>query len=100
MKLTEEDKQILRGWNETEQNIEQIESLLNRTIYTLIDNNTGTERKISATKAVKLLGRKCFLSGLDRSTFHWSAVRELTEDENVCVDFDSSDYWKEILSNG
>lgn len=99
MKLTEEDKQILRSWNYTEQNIEQIKRFLGKTVYKFVDDENGTSERISATKASELLDRKDFLSGLARSTFHWTAVRELPNNENAHVFFNSGNYWREILSN-
>lgn len=100
MELTAEDKKILREcFGESEKDIEQIEEFLDETVYELIDNKTGAEKKISAKKAIKLLGRRAFLAGLDRSTFHWSAVIDVSDNEDLYVFFDSSAYWRQILKD-
>jgi len=44
--------------------------------------------RITARQAVKLLGRKQFLSGISRSAFHWNCSRET--DDGGTVELDSS----------
>lgn len=85
MKLNQSDKEILRSWNHTEQDIEQIERATNTKNTTYSMNG----RKITQTKAIEILGRKEYLSGISRSAFHWSAARKTLYGDNV-VHFDSS----------
>ena len=90
MKLTNKDKEILRQFGDEEADFEQIERAIGKTTYTLQGNKNGifVERKITAKKAIELLGRKNFLSGISRSAFHWSAVRETDDGREIY--FDSS----------
>ena len=84
MKLTIYDKEFLGILGYSEKDIPQIEEAVRKTVYEL----NGKE-KISYQETIMLIGRKAFLSGISRSTFHWSASR-YTEDENNFVSFDSS----------
>lgn len=84
MKLSNEDKEILRKWGHSEDDLKQIEEATRKTVYEL-----NSKEKISCQDAIKLIGRKEFLSGISRSAFHWSALR-YTEDGNNFVSFDSS----------
>lgn len=84
MKLTNRDKEILSVWGYSGEDIIQIEEATRKTVYEL----NGKER-ISYQEAIKLIGRKAFLSGICRSAFHWTASR-YTKDKNDFVSFDSS----------
>lgn len=85
MKLTKEDKSLLKKWGHPEEDILQIEKAvkISRYIYSCKDK----EISISQEEAIKSLGRELFLSGISRSAFHWSALRV---NNNVKVYFDSS----------
>lgn len=84
MKLTSNDKGMLRKWGFSDQDFAQIEEALqkSKTKYKL-----GSD-PISREEAIVLLGRDVFLSGISRSAFHFTAARE-TADGKV-VYFDSS----------
>lgn len=81
MKLTLEDKKILWDIGFVEGNFFQIEAAAAKTDYEY------RGKKISRDKAIELLGRRAFISGLSRSAFHWTAARETATGE--CVYFDS-----------
>lgn len=81
MKLTIEDKKILADMGVPNRDFPQIERAMTKTDYKY------RSRKISREKAIELLGRKSYLSGLSRSAFHWTAARETATGE--CVYFDS-----------
>lgn len=88
MKLSNNDVIYLRGLGYTDaKSINQIEKAAGQTVYTL------EGRRISGKQAVEILGRKAFLSGISRSTFHRSAVREM--EDGRMVFFDSSRLFKE-----
>lgn len=96
-KLSKSDREYLRKLGETEdEDINQIEYAIGKTIYTLDDEN-GKEKRISAKKAREILGDEKFLSGLQRSAFHWDSSRE--SDDGITVYFDSSAIFKESKSN-
>lgn len=84
MKLTENDKQILKKWGHPDADIPQIEEATGKTIYKL-----NFKERISAKRAIELLGRKEFLSGISRSAFHFTATRNIENTDDV-VYFDSS----------
>ena len=76
---------------ETEEDKEQIKRASKLTDYTLI-NEDDTKEKICRKKAIEILGKELYVSGLERSAFHWTAFR--TKD-NIGVLFDSSKLFKE-----
>lgn len=92
MKLTNKDKEILRKWGYSEDDLKQIEEATRKTVYEL-----NSKEKISCKDAIKLIGRKAFLSGISRSAFHWSASR-YTEDGNNFVSFDSSKLFQQAMN--
>ena len=90
MELTKEDKAYLLSINESEQYFPQIEEAMEVTKYELTDaDGKETIRRISRKEAIDLLGRETWLNGLDRSAFHWTAMRQ-TKDNTGYVLFDSS----------
>lgn len=88
MKLSNNDVIYLKdlGYTDT-RSLKQIETAAGQTVYIL------EGRRISGKQAVEILGRKAYLSGISRSAFHRSAVRE-TENGGM-VFFDSSRLFKE-----
>lgn len=88
MKLTKENKELLKSWGHPETDFEQIEEATKKTIYKI-----NYEEKISRDKAIELLGRRTYLSGISRSAFHFTACRQV-EGTNDVVSFDSSKLFK------
>lgn len=86
MKLSNEDKIYLKNLGYLEKDMGQIERAIRKTVYTL------DQKKISSKYAIETLGRKEFLSGIGRSAFHWSAVRQTEDGRSVY--FDSSKLFK------
>ena len=82
MKLTSEDKKVLKENRYYDEDISQIEKAITKTVYEM------NGEKISQKKALEILGRKEYLSGISRSAFHCSAVRNNSNGETVY--FDSS----------
>lgn len=71
MKLTEQDKQTLRDFGHPESDMRQLCEAARRCKHT--DENGN---RITAEKAVEMLGRKTWLSGISRAAFHATAERE------------------------
>jgi len=104
MKFTLKDKALLRSWGHSEKDFAQIEEATrsSNTRY-VVDG-----REVSREEAIRILGRKEYLSGIARSAFHYSAMR--TDDRgNRAVLFDSSrlfqrlkeiEFWKRRMNNG
>ena len=91
MKLTSEDKALLRQYRYVNEDFPQIE-LAMQARYTKY--KVGN-KAISREQALDLLGRHKYLSGVARSAFHYTAARTVGEDETsgiVC--FDSSRLFK------
>lgn len=86
MKLTKNDKELLKSWGYEDKDILQIEEATIKTTYEMDD------KKISIKKAIQVLGREEFLSGIARSAFHWNCVR--TNKNGETVFFDSSKLFK------
>lgn len=83
MKLTRSDKQLLKEWGFLDEDMRQIEMAMNERITTYELNNN----QISRDKVIEILGKEQYLSGISRSAFHWSAMRE-------SIYFDSSKLFK------
>lgn len=88
MGLTAKDRKFLLSWGYEERDFQQIERATRKsnTSYTL--GVTPIDRE----EAIQLLGRENYLSGIARSAFHSSAVRET--DDGRTVYFDSSRLFK------
>ena len=84
MKLNNDDKKLLLDWGYTENDFEQIEEAFRKRKTTYEMNNSP----ISREKALEVLGRRWYLSGIARSAFHRTAVREAVNGQLVY--FDSS----------
>ena len=94
VKLTEEDKELLRSWHEKEEYFPQIQQAMmgKYTVVTHVDKGTGERKRITHEKAIELLGRRAYLSGIHRSAFHRSAVQG--EEATGYVYFDSGNLFK------
>lgn len=95
MRLTNDDKFLLKDWGFPEEDFDQIETAFMKkyTTYKLLKGGENEkEETISREKALEILGREQYLSGIGRSAFHWTSVRE--NDEGKCVYFNSSKLFK------
>lgn len=95
-KLTEKDKKLLKGWGYLDEDIAQIEEVANvDTITFTYKKNKSVEHEITPQKAIRIIGREQFLSGLSRSAFHQSAIRYVKDnDKNGFVYFHMSNLFK------
>lgn len=84
MKLTIDDKKILKDFGCNILDFFQIEKAMGNSITTYEIET----KPISREEAKELLGKKIYLSGISRSAFHGSAARE-TKDGRA-IYFDSS----------
>ena len=76
--------------NESEEDKEQIKRALKCTKYELCCDYTTTP--ISRKEVIDILGEEMFVSGLERSAFHWTAART---NKNKTVLFDSSSLFED-----
>lgn len=86
MKLTLEDKAMLRDMGYLESDFDQIEEATSKTTYEYCG------RRIGQRDTLALLGRRRYLAEIGRSAFHTSAVQITPQDEPVY--FDSSRLFK------
>lgn len=87
--ITKEDKAYLSELGYPKKDIDQIEYAASHTKY------IHGSKRVSATKAIEILGKKEFLSGLCRSAFHETASREpLDKNDYNMVLFDSSEMFR------
>ena len=73
--LTDEDKKLLLDWGNREEHLDQIELEANVCEYTQRYKNKP-DRRITRDEAIRILGRTTWLSGIDRTAFHWNCSRE------------------------
>ena len=94
--LTEKDKAYLLEMDVPAEDFRQIEevALPKYTRYTLYENESERGKRISRAEAIRLLGRRTWLSGLSRSAFHYSACRNIEGGQSFIL-FDSSRYFKD-----
>jgi len=77
MKLSKSDKEYLKEIGYSEKDFSQIERATGKTDYMY------QRKRIGQQKAVELLGRKNYLSGIARSAFHFTACRETQDGKPV-----------------
>lgn len=82
--LSQTDKALLITWGHPESDFAQIERAMqkSKTIYKM------DRKPITREKAIEVLGREAYLSGISRSAFHFTACRQ-TQDGKVVL-FDST----------
>ena len=80
MKKTE--KEFFKVCGYLEEDFNQIDKAKKAVVLILCDEK-GRERRITAKQARELLDEKQFLSGLGRSTFHWTAARTVTLNPDI-----------------
>ncbi len=88
--LTKEDREMLLSMGYSKNDVIQINYVVARIEIRRIDGNT--QQTITSKDARALLGRERFLSGLGRSSFHYTATR--TTPEGISVQFDASRVFK------
>lgn len=94
LELEKEDINTLLDWGYLKSDIPQIQKAIKKSSYELYELKPPykTIDSVSAKEAAKLLGNKEFLSGISRSSFHWSACREVNK--KLGIMFDSSALFK------
>jgi hypothetical protein len=92
--LTDEDVAHLTQLGYPEKEIKQIARAARKAITTYRLFAGDFTRRISREEAIEILGRKTWLSGLCRSAFHYTSVRE-NDDNSKTVHFDSSRLFKD-----
>ena len=93
MKLTEKDIEILKEYGNLDEDVPQLREAAQVAKYTLYPRQDGDEgEEIGERKAIKLLGRKCWLSGISRAAFHCTSCRETTDKRYIL--FDCSAIWR------
>lgn len=87
MKLTEQDKQILRDFGHPESDMRQLNEAARRCKYTDEHN-----KRISTEKVIGMIGRKAWLAGLSRAAYHATASQGEYGQNHV-----SFDCWKMLF---
>lgn len=88
--LTKEDKDFLRQKGYSIKDVAEIDYAASRSRYFRVVETQGEtlDVPISAQQAVDILGKELWLSGISRSTFHWTCSR--ISSDGTTVRFDSS----------
>lgn len=92
-RLTEQDKEYLSRIGHPSEDYWQIEYAFNDVRLTITDKSIvkGCKtRKCKQKRAIEVLGRETFLSGLSRAAFHASAARD---NGNYTIYFDLYHWW-------
>lgn len=94
MKLTKKDKEYLLSIGYAERDFEQIGDIAKYTKYDMFTKeDESIVTRITQKKAIEILGRNIYLSGLGRTAFHRSAVR-YNDEGTIYVVFDGGKYFK------
>lgn len=80
MRWSNEDTKLLQEWGYPQEDIDQIKRARKFVVLKVKD------KKISIDKAIEILGREDFLSGLSRASFHWTSVRKNDKGDSVYFD--------------
>lgn len=89
MKLTKQDKELLKSWGYSQNAISQIGYAINHSYIKYRLGKVGT-KEITLDEAISILGRERYLGGVAKSVFRWYTVR--TADNGISVNFDSSKF--------
>ena len=89
MKLNQSDREILLHMGVPPEDFDQIERAATggKTIY------SSQGKRIGQKEAIRILGRKEYLSGISRSAFHYTCVRHTPD--GTPVFFDSKNLFSE-----
>lgn len=90
MQLTEKDKALFLSKGYTESDLPQLQDAANEVRLTLI--NGDDEQRTTKREAIRILGRETFLSGIGRSAFHASCIRDSSDGQSVY--FDLRKWWR------
>lgn len=93
MKLTENDRQYLISIGYLIEDLPDIEASAKNIRCELYFTNVGAcpPIKVSHKQAIAILGRKTFLSGIGRATFHSSAIRSSDSIRNAEIYFSNKE---------
>ena len=80
MRWSNEDTKLLQDWGYSQEDIEQIKQARKFVVLEVKD------KKISIDKAIEILGREDFLSGLSRASFHFTSIRKNDKGDSVYFD--------------
>lgn len=91
MKLSNEEKVYLYELGYSDSDVKQIEEVMQKRYTKYEMERNGKTQTITRETAIKLLGRKEYLTAMARCAFHWSTVRQAVTGEYVY--FDSRKYF-------
>lgn len=90
MQMTDSDRQFFLRVGHPETDLPQLSRAMRDVRLTI--SNGSEEKPISASEAIKVLGRETFLSGISRAAFHCSCGR--TSSDGQYIAFSLSHWWK------
>lgn len=88
-RLKEQEVALLKQFGYTGEDIEQIEEAVLAGEFI-----TSKGKKVDWLTAKRIVGRKEFLSGIGRASFHWTAMRYCQNNPRRSILFDFSNFFK------
>lgn len=86
MALTKEDKDTLLKWGYPDTDFPQIERAIKVATYTVWDENKPVKKQLTKQQAIRVLGRREWLSGIGRAAFHWNSCRQAKQGTLIHID--------------
>lgn len=86
MRLTDEDKKLLKEWGYPKSDLNQIEVATSITKYLYTPKGKKKEKIVCDVTARELLGDQEYLSGISRSAFHRTSSRETLDGGTIFFD--------------
>lgn len=95
-RLTKRDKSYLLGVGYLESDLFWIEKDVNETMRYKHSHRNGKEEAITRERAIELVGKQAWLSGVARACFHASSARETkgSPSGKACVYFDNHESFR------
>ena len=92
LRFTKQDEDWFLNSGHPQSDIKQLKDAFREVKLTLTDHKTMKETKITRSKAVEILGRETYLSGISRAAFHMTSYRE-SQDGRYSVYFSLYHWW-------
>lgn len=87
MKITEQDKQVLRDFGHPESDMRQLCEAARRCKY----ENDKSHKALKAEQVIEMIGRRAWLAGISRAAYHFTSAQS---ENGHYISFDCSAMFK------